>query len=199
MPNPSPAAVFREWLLVGLRSFGGGPATLFLIRRAFVEEREWVTADQFTRDWALCQLAPGINLLGLTILIGRRLHGWRGVLLGLLGLLLPSALCTVLITAFYAHVQGAPAVKHALRFVVPATVGVGLATALGMLKPPVEASRREGTGSLSIAVLLLVGSAAAALKYRTAVFPILLCAGGIGALYQAIGRRRAPSPEEEEA
>lgn len=200
MPSaePSPAAVFRAWLLVGLRSFGGGPATLFLIRRSFVEETGWVTADQFTRDWALCQLAPGINLVALAILIGRRLHGWRGIVLALVGLLAPSSLFTILLTAGYARIQHAPAVVGALRGVVPATVGIGLATAFGLLKPPMAACRREGRGSLALGVLLLAGSAAAVLRYRTAVFPILLCAGAIGAAFQA-SRREAPIAEEETA
>jgi chromate transporter len=195
--SPSLSAVFRAWLLVGLRSFGGGPATLFLIRRSFVEESGWVTPEQFTRDWALCQLAPGINLLALTILIGRRLHGWRGIVLGLIGLLIPSALCTVLITAFYAEVQHAPAVRSALRGVVPATVGVGLAAAFGMLKPPLEASRREGRLSLALAYMLLGACALAALRYRTAVFPILLAAGAAGAAFQ-LSRRTRPAREERE-
>ena len=73
------------WLSLGSQSFGGGTATLALIRREVVERREWMDDSEFVRDWALCQIAPGINLLGLTILIGRRLRGFPGVVLAQLG------------------------------------------------------------------------------------------------------------------
>jgi len=37
-----------------------------------VEERGWVEEEEFARFWALCQIAPGINLIALTILIGEK-------------------------------------------------------------------------------------------------------------------------------
>ena len=43
------------------------------------------------RDYALSQIAPGINLLKLTILTGKRLRGRSGLIVSLLGLLVPSA------------------------------------------------------------------------------------------------------------
>src|SRR5579872_4807375 len=73
------------WLAVGVQSFGGGGTTLVLIRRAAVEQYGWLSAAEFTRQWGLCQMAPGINLLALVILLGRRVAGMRGIALGLLG------------------------------------------------------------------------------------------------------------------
>src|SRR5438105_7826591 len=96
--SPSPRLFLRVWLGLGLQSFGGGAATLTLIRRAAVEQYGWLSEAEFTRAWALVQIAPGINLLALTILIGRRTLGAKGIALALLGLLLPSVTVTVLLT-----------------------------------------------------------------------------------------------------
>lgn len=189
--QPSARETLCAWFRVGIRSFGGGPATLFLIRQVFVEEGKWFTDEQYARMWALCQLTPGINILAMTILIGRKLRGAMGVALALLGLLIPSAVVTVLIAAGYAHVQHAPAVRAALRGIVPATVGIGLAAGIGMGRPPFEASRREGTGSLAIAVLILVGAVTAMVLYRTEVFAVMMVSGGIGAIHQVLRRRSA--------
>src|SRR5688572_20997901 len=60
------------WFVIGLQSFGGGTATLFLIRRMAVDQFKWLTPDAFTRDWSLVQAAPGIILVCLMILVGRR-------------------------------------------------------------------------------------------------------------------------------
>src|SRR5438094_7868654 len=96
---PSSVLLLRIWFGVGLHSFGGGATTLTLIRRAVVDRYGWLSEAEFTREWTLCQLAPGINLLALAILIGRRLGGARGVALALLGLLLPSVGVTIVMTA----------------------------------------------------------------------------------------------------
>src|SRR5437588_10925558 len=107
-PRAAPWLILRTWFTFGLHSFGGGATTLTLIRRAVVDRYGWLSEAEFTREWTLCQLAPGINLLALAILIGRRLDGARGIALALVGLLLPSAALTVLITAGYASVQRYP-------------------------------------------------------------------------------------------
>ena len=81
--RPTSWELLRSWLRVSLQSFGGGTATLALIRQEFVTKHEWISEDRFLRDWALCQLAPGINLVALSILIGKRTRGGPGVLISL--------------------------------------------------------------------------------------------------------------------
>src|SRR5438552_2895855 len=60
-----PWRLFRIWAVIGAQSFGGGSATLYLIRRETVERQGWLTDDDFSRYWGICQIAPGINILGL--------------------------------------------------------------------------------------------------------------------------------------
>src|SRR4029450_12257049 len=110
------------WLSIGLQSFGGGAATLYLIRRAAVEQHAWLTDEEFAHYWGICQIAPGINILGLVILIGWRVAGALGVAMALGGLLLPSAAITVALTAVYSSIKQASIVRAALSGVVPATV-----------------------------------------------------------------------------
>jgi chromate transporter len=180
--HPSPGRLLIVWLALGAQSFGGGTATLALIRREVVERRAWLTDEEFVRDWALCQIAPGINLLALTILIGRRLAGIQGIAAALLGLLLPSVLITVLMTAFYARVREAPWMQAALRGVLPATVGLGLATAIHMARPLLSASRREGGGNLVWSLLLLAGSGLLVTLGRLPVVAVLCIAGAVSAV-----------------
>src|SRR5262245_30440073 len=87
----SPWRLFGIWAVIGAQSFGGGAATLYLIRRETVERQGWLTDDDFSRYWSICQIAPGINILGLVSVIGWRLARAPGALLSVSGLLLPSA------------------------------------------------------------------------------------------------------------
>lgn len=171
--------LLRVWLTLSVQSFGGGTATLALIRRAAVDEEQWVSAEEFGRFWGLVQLAPGINLLALTVLLGRRTAGGRGIVLALTGLLLPSASLTILLTAVYAHVQHFALVQSALRGIVPAVAGLGLLTAWQIARPLLVRPVR---------FFIFAGSIGAAWLGAVPVLAILLAGGLVGAVTE--NRRR---------
>ena len=193
-PLPSTWLILRIWLGLGLQSFGGGTATLYLIRRAVVERYGWLSDDEFTRSWAVCQIAPGINLVGLTILIGWRLGRVRGLLLALLGLLGPSVSITVLMTAIYTRIQGLGLVQAGVRGIIPAAAGLGLLLAQQMARPLLRDSRHEGYASLAVSLVLLLGSVAVASLTNVSIIWVLWGAGAIGAIthwyWHAASRRR---------
>lgn len=169
------------WLWLGFQSFGGGATTLTLIRRTVVEQQGWLCEAEFTRDWALVQIVPGINLLGLTILIGRKVAGAKGVALALLGLLLPSVTLTILLTALYERIQHLEVVQAALRGVIPATVGLGLLTTLHIARPLMIASFHEGKASFLLSGILLLGSGMVAAWWHWPVILVLCVAGAVSA------------------
>ena len=175
-PASSSGKLLRVWLLLSVQSFGGGTATLALIRRAAVDEQGWVSDAEFGRFWGLVQLAPGINLLALTILLGRRAAGTRGIAVSLLGLLRPSASLTALLTVGYVLVQHNFWVQAALRGIVPAVAGLGLLTSWQIALPLLRSSRRAGAVSLALSGLVLIGSAFAA-WCRLPVLAVLLSGG----------------------
>ncbi len=175
---PVPGRLLRAWLALGVQSFGGGTATQYLIYRTFVDRYKWISSEEFTRCWAICPLTPGINLLALTVLIGWRLAGFRGVALSLLALLLPSVAITVGMTALYSLVRELPLVQAALRGIIPATAGLGLLMAWQMAGPLFEASRQEGRASLAVSAVLLAGSGALMTLHNPPVI-LVLCVSGL--------------------
>jgi chromate transporter len=182
------------WIGVGAQSFGGGSATLYLIRRVAVERYRWISDDEFARYWGICQIAPGINILGLVILIGWRVAGALGVAMALGGLLLPSAAITVALTAAYSSIKQASVVRAALSGVVPATVGLGLLLAYTMVRPLFSIARKEGRGSTAVTGALLVGSTLFTALLHAPVLAILWGAGALSALaqWQRVARQRQP-------
>lgn len=156
--RPTPWQIFLTWLTIGFQSFGGGSSTFALINRACVN-RGWLTEDEFVRTWAISQVSPGINLIKLTILIGHRLAGWPGLLAGMLGLLLPSASLTVLITAGFASIRDNPSVAAVMRGILPATIGLGLAMGVQMALPLFKQARSEGPPAIGASTLILVAAA----------------------------------------
>jgi chromate transporter len=180
---------FLAWISIGIQSFGGGVATLALIQRMAVDKQKWLSEAEFTRVWAVCQVAPGINLLALTTLVGHRAAGYRGILLGLSGLLLPSAFITVLLTAFYAEVRQTKAVDAALHGIIPATVGLGLWTAYKMARPIFKSSQQEGRQSLVFSGFLIAGNAFLSLIH-VPVTVLLIGSAVFSAIFQGFRHSR---------
>src|SRR6476469_4634590 len=119
-PPPSAWRQLRIWLNIGIQSFGGGAATLYLIRREAVDRRGWLSDAEYSRYWGICQIAPGINILGLVILIGFRVSGPIGAAAALTGLLLPSAAITAVLPAVYAGIRDVPLIRATIAGIVPA-------------------------------------------------------------------------------
>lgn len=129
------------------------------------------------------QISPGINLLKLSGVIGFRLRGWPGLLAALAGLLLPSALITVLMTAGFAAIRDLPAVKAAMRGVVPATIGLSLSLASQMAQSPLTRARREGRFSVVAHLSLLAGAALLFAAWRASPVLVLALTGISGVLW----------------
>ena len=57
---------------VSLSGFGG---VLAWSRRMMVEERRWLTPEQFNETYALCAFLPGGNILNFSVILGARFRG----------------------------------------------------------------------------------------------------------------------------
>src|SRR4051812_44392356 len=141
--RPSTWQLFGIWASIGFQSFGGGASAQFLIQRAFIDKHRWLTAEEYLHLWGLCILTPGINMIALTVLIGRKCGGARGIVASLTGLLLPSGLITCLLAALFKHIENAMAVQAVLRGVVPATAGVMLVVGLNFARPLMRRGYQE--------------------------------------------------------
>jgi chromate transporter len=82
---PTPRALFTGFLGIGVSGFGG---VMPWARRLLVEQRRWLTADEFTDMLSLCQFLPGPNIVNVAVAVGARFCGARGVLAGLAGLMI---------------------------------------------------------------------------------------------------------------
>jgi len=186
-PTPLPGAwpLFRIWILIGLQSFGGGSSTLLIIQRNFIDKYRWMTMDEFMHFWNLCLLTPGINLIALTILIGKKLGGTRGIIVSLAGLLVPSALITCLLTALFTQIEHIPAVQSVVRGVVPATAAITALVGINNLLPLMRTSSKEGIIYVLMSCALILASAIAIVFAKLSVAIVVVSAVLLGALFLA--------------
>ncbi len=101
-------------------------------RRALVEDRGWLTSEEFTSLFGLCQFMPGPNTLNLAVCVGARFQGASGALVSLLGLLTVPFLVIIALGACYRHYGELPAIRGALHGIAAVTAGLLLAMGVQM-------------------------------------------------------------------
>jgi chromate transporter len=130
--QPSLAELFIAFATISLSGFGG---VLAWSRRMMVEERRWLTPEQFNETYALCAFLPGGNIINFSVIFGLRIRGAAGSLVAVAGLLGPPLLLVMFVGALYAYYGDLPAFRRMLTGVASAAAGLLMATVAKMALP----------------------------------------------------------------
>jgi len=128
-PSLTLAALFFGFSQVGLSGFGG---VLPFARRMLVEERGWLSAEEFNAMLGICQFLPGPNVVNLSVVVGARYRGVLGALAAVAGLLLGPMLIVLALGWLYQRFGELPQVQSMLKGIAAAGVGLLFATAWRM-------------------------------------------------------------------
>src|SRR3984957_17709271 len=131
-PQPSLSELFITFATISLSGFGG---VLAWSRRMMVEERRWLTPEQFNEAYALCAFLPGPNIVNFSVIFGSRFRAPLGAVIALAGLLGPPMVLVIMIGALYAHYGDLPALRRALIGVTAAAAGLIMSTVAKMALP----------------------------------------------------------------
>ncbi|HWI78015.1 MAG TPA: chromate transporter [Ramlibacter sp.] len=123
--------LFISFTLLALQGFGGVVA---VVQRELVENKRWLTREEFLEDWAVAQVMPGPNVVNIAMMVGDRYFGLRGALVGMAGMLTVPLLLVLSLGFAYGLVANNPHVAGALRGM--AAVAAGLITATGLKLMP---------------------------------------------------------------
>jgi chromate transporter len=131
-PSPGLLQLWAAFAVIALYGFGG---VLAWSRRMLVEERKWMTPEEFNDAYALCQFLPGPNIINLSVVFGRRIRGPAGAAVALAGLIGPPFLIVSVIAFFYASFGEVAALQRMLSGIAAAAVGLVLGTCAKMARP----------------------------------------------------------------
>ncbi|CAI1902679.1 chromate transporter, chromate ion transporter (CHR) family [Serratia proteamaculans] len=148
---PGNGELFWGFLMLGLMGFGG---VLPLARNMLVEDRRWLSGEQFTELLGLCQFLPGGNVINLSVAVGMEFRGLRGALCALLGLISAPTAIVVGLGMVYARFQNDVHVQHVFAGLAAAAAGLLLSTGVKMLLP-----LRDKWLALAIVALSLIAIA----------------------------------------
>jgi chromate transporter len=153
VPQPSIAELFLAFAGVSLSSFGG---VLAWSRRMLVEDKRWMTAEEFNDVLALCQFLPGPNIVNVCAVFGVRVRGVSGALACLTGLLGPSVVLMIAAGTLYRSFGSLPELRGVLSGLAAAAAGMIVATAVQMAEP-LRRFRPGAQHVVALAAFLAVG------------------------------------------
>ena len=93
--------LFLSTLYLSAFTFGGGYVIVTLMKSKFVDEYKWITEKEMLNITAIAQSAPGAIAVNAAIVVGFRLAGFIGVLVAVLGTIIPPFIIISLISLFY--------------------------------------------------------------------------------------------------
>ena len=124
--------LFLTFFEIGLFTFGGGYAMISLIREKALA-LGWLTEEELLNMIAVSESTPGPIAVNMATFVGSTQGGVLGSLVATLGVVLPSFIVILLISAFIRNFLKYKGVQAFLGGVRPCVVALILATALTML------------------------------------------------------------------
>jgi chromate transporter len=144
--QPQLGELFVAFLKVAVQGFGGA---LPWARRMMVEEKRWLTAEEFNEDFALSQFLPGPNAVNFSVVFGSRFAGGLGALAAVIGLLGPPFVIISVLAMLYSYFGDLAPLGRMLSGVAAAAVGLLIATVGKMALPLIQ--RRDWAPFVALA------------------------------------------------
>ncbi len=120
----SPGEVLRYFLRLGCIAFGGPAAHVALMRRELVNERRWVSDQEFIDMLGVTNLIPGPNSTEMTMHLGARRAGWAGLWLGGLAFIVPAIVIVTALAWAYVRFGDTPAGEGIILGIQPFILAV---------------------------------------------------------------------------
>ena len=156
----------RVFSLLSLLAVGGGTAVLPALKHHTVDEERWLTDAQFRDAYSLGQVAPGPNMLMVTV-IGYRVAGAPGAVAVTLAFFLPACLIALCVGRVWTRFHGNPWREALQRGLAPVSLGLICAGILSL-----------GRISISGVPTFLFAAAVFAIPFWRHVHPAWLILGG---------------------
>ena len=124
--------LFAGFLKVGLFSFGGGYASIPLIRDV-VMSYGWLSEDMLTYMIAVSESTPGPIMVNLATYVGITQGGLLGAFVATLAVVLPAFFIIIAIVAFLSRIIENPYVAAVMQGLKSCVTGIILATGAHMV------------------------------------------------------------------
>ena len=179
--------LFTSTLYISTFTFGGGFVIVTFMKRKFVDEFHWIDEEEMLDLTALAQSSPGAIAVNASILVGWHVAGLPGMLIAVLGTILPPMLILTVISFFYKAFISNRYVSLLLKGMQAGVAAVILDVVLS-LEANIRKTRRP------FLYLILAVAFIATFFFQINVIFIILTAICIGTCLAIIQKKKGGSP-----
>ena len=169
------AQLFFSMLYISAFTFGGGFVIITFMKQKFVDSLHWIDDQEMLDLAALAQSSPGAIAVNAAILVGWRVGGFLGMVVAVIGTILPPLTILSIISFFYAAFATNPYVALVLK---------GMQSGVAAVILDVVCNLGMGVVKTKSAVHMVVMAAAfcATFFFGVNVVYIILAAGVLGVI-----------------
>lgn len=175
--------LFFSTLYISAFTFGGGFVIITLMKRKFVDELHWIDEQEMLDLTALAQSSPGAIAVNAAILVGWRVAGVAGVVVAVIGTILPPMIILSVISFFYAAFASNRYVALVLKGMQAGVAAVVLDVVCGLGEKQIKERS-------PVHLALMAGAFIAAFFFDVNVVFIILTAGAVGVLLAIFHRQK---------
>lgn len=184
--------LFLTFFKIGLFSFGGGYAMIRLVQEEVVS-KGWLTATEFVNMIAVAEMTPGPVAVNLATFSGNRAGGILGGIIATIGVSMPSFILVMIISGILIKYQNHPVKIMIFYGIRPVTIAMIIAAGVFVLPAAVlgidpaaftlSGLFNDPSKTLNIgAVVILLASIAALLRFKLNPIIVLAASGVVGVL-----------------
>ncbi len=125
--------LFLSTLYLSAFTFGGGYVIITLMKERFVDKLHWIEEDEMLDMVAIAQSSPGPIAVNGAIVLGYKLGGFPGILVSVLGAIIPPFVILTVISFFYNAFKSSFAIQALLTGMRSGVAAVILSVVWDML------------------------------------------------------------------
>lgn len=175
--------LFFSTLYISAFTFGGGFVIITFMKRKFVDEFHWIDMTEMLDLTALAQSSPGAIAVNAAILVGWRVAGLMGMLIAVLGTILPPMLILSVISLCYQAFASNLYVALILKGMQAGVAAVILDVVCGLGSNVIKQKR-------PILLVIMAVAFLANMVWKVNVVYIILASALMGILLELMGRKR---------
>ena len=175
--------LFFSTLYISAFTFGGGFVIITFMKRKFVDELHWIDMTEMLDLTALAQSSPGAIAVNAAILVGWRVAGLMGMLIAVLGTILPPMLILSVISLCYQAFATNLYVALILKGMQAGVAAVILDVVCGLGSNVIKQKR-------PILLVIMALAFLANMVWKVNVIYIILASALMGILLELMGRKR---------
>ena len=175
--------LFFSTLYLSTFTFGGGYVIVTLLKQKFVDELHWIDKEEMLDLVAIAQSSPGAIAVNGAIVVGYKLAGIPGILVSVLGAIIPPFTILTMISFFYNAFKTNFIIKNLLTGMTAGVSAVIISVVWDMSVGIVKSRDL-------LLVIIMICAFVANYYWKVNVVFIILATAAIGALRTVIRTKR---------